>query len=83
MYLVPLGDSDFDSLFRIFSVKDIIVINIFHNCAKCWQTDVFVFFLFFFWSKGILNFWDEDKNEFSETKDIIEFIEMCFICQEN
>ena len=82
MYLVPLSDSDFDSLFRSFNVKEIIVINIFHNCAKCWQADVFVCFVFF-GSKGILNFWDEDKNEFSETKDIIEFIEMCFICQEN
>ena len=56
MYLVPLGDSDFDSLFRIFSVKDIIVINIFHNCAKCWQADVFVCFVVFFGRKESLIF---------------------------
>ena len=56
MYLVPLGDSDFDSLFRIFSVKDIIVINIFHNCAKCSQADVFVCFFFFLGRKESLLF---------------------------
>ena len=56
MYLVPLGDSDFDSLFRIFGVKDIIVISIFHNCAKCWHADVLVCFVLFFGRKESLFF---------------------------